>query len=407
MRRFSWLAVVLLLLAPGLIAQARTVAVLDFLPLTPGANPALAPLFSDSIALELGRAGYRVVDKATVRAAQAQWSDPRQSQLKRADVLALAKSLGADAVVAGYYGVEGKVLTAGTRAYDVLSGRLALASVEEGESGLAVFSTIDAIAAAVAAKVRERLPDLSPTEVVVRKEEITVETVVVETFVEKGQRGAITVTSDLEGAEVWSGQRLLGTTHGGRLEVQAKVGATLALVERMPGWYEATTVLSDPQEGQSYALNPLYRQGSWEASAAFLPQVPFGLLAGGSWHLIPDTLTIEADLGAWALTGEFPPTATTRAFGFYRSDLEVLYRFFPVNSPLRAGLGIGAFGHAFQPGQAFLWALGLGPVVQLEYNAPRWRLFVNVKAEIPYDLRNYYPVNVLGSYVSGGASWKF
>lgn len=212
----------------GAQAAARRVAVFEFAPLA-GSSAAYARLFADSLGLELERQGYRVVQAARLKELLA------VPATDLAAAVTAARFAGADVAVVGFYLIEGQRLRIGARAVDLASEAVALSVEAAGAAGFDIFDTIDALSADLAARIRVALEPVLRPETIVEREEIIVETVVVEEVLELGTPITVTLLSSDEGAVLRAvdparGDPELGIVAEGLLELATKEGAALALI---------------------------------------------------------------------------------------------------------------------------------------------------------------------------------
>ena len=269
--------------------SARVVCVFDFVDLNAspdGRSSSFATLFSESIAGELYRAGYATVDETAMREAVSRRAAVGSALLDGELLMALALETGADVAIVGFYRVSGGGMVVGVRAYDLLGKRIAVGVALSGSSGIEVFETIDEIATAVGERVRQELKPLTEAELVVRREMVEFRTVVVEETVEAGTLADLTLLCDLEGAELFAGDRLLGTVEGGRVETSLKVGNAVTISVRAEGRYKAPHTLVVTEGAVEYRVPVPFRESAFELGPMTTTHFPAG--AGSMLRWFPE-----------------------------------------------------------------------------------------------------------------------
>lgn len=361
--------------APDTKDSVRRVCVFDFADRSDGKSQgAYGPMFADSIAVELEQAGYQVVEPAKVRAA-------RESEGigdDRDKAVALAGELGADVLVTGSYRVEdGRIYTAVT-AWDLFSTRPAVATIERGDAGTAVFDSIDQIARTLAERARTSLRPLTPAELVIRSERVKVVNRVEERSVELGKTVDLVLTSSDEGADIAIGGEPAGKIVEGKLSISAKEGTPLAVVIRGRGLRERIQVIPKVEAGKTYRLDPAYREARFEFGPTWESQLPLGVGFAARFDLIPDEQALELKGGASftrakiMTAGQWASKDNVPYLSYMVSIATIPFQ--PVTNFLRVGVTLGA-------GQDFLFArdgadplsaiaLGLGLSLQMPF--PRY-----------------------------------
>lgn len=216
--------------ASGQNLVERTVCVFDFAPLGE-TDPAYSRICGDTISIQLETLGYIMVDSSRIRSS---YTGPLSDETA---MLEMARQLGADVAVSGFYVIDSTGIHIGVKATDILTGRPAVALSESGNAGFEVFDTIDSVSALVAGRIREALKPLPASEVVVEREEIKIETTVVEEIVGLGTPIAIVLTSKDEGTEIRAGERVLGVISAGQLILDTIQDTRLDLSLSKPGYY--------------------------------------------------------------------------------------------------------------------------------------------------------------------------
>ncbi|HPE36703.1 MAG TPA: hypothetical protein PK625_06095 [Spirochaetales bacterium] len=280
-------------------ARERVVAVLDFVPLA-GASNAYAQLCSDTVGLELERLGYVVVAPDKVR------SSFKGNALDDAAAIALARRLEADVVVTGFYVIEADQIRIGVRAIDALAEAVAVSVQESGAAGFEVFDTIDGVAARVAQRVRAALQPIQKAEVVIERENVIVETTVVEEVVELGVPVTLTLRSRDEGAQIVAGDQVLGTVTDGVFVLDTKADALLVLTLRSPGFHDRTVKLVVNPEKPERRLPGLVRVAGRELAFATGLDRPFGLDGAVRWHFLDGLLAAQAAAGFHFIPYSYP-----------------------------------------------------------------------------------------------------
>lgn len=285
-------------------SAARRVAVFEFVPLA-GSSAAYARLFADSLALELERQGYRIVPAAQLKELLA------VPATDLAAALTAARFAGADVAVVGFYLIQGQRLRIGARAIDLASEAVALSAEAEGAAGFDIFDTIDALSADLAARVRVALEPILKPETIVEREEIIVETVVVEEILELGTPITITLLSSDEGAVLRAVDPVrddpeLGVVVEGRLKLATKEGAALALIVSKDGYYPRRLSFTASAAEPERALPRLTAKPVPELFFRASLDRPFGLEAGLRRYLFSESLGLEASVGFFFVPYAYP-----------------------------------------------------------------------------------------------------
>lgn len=277
----------------------RRVAVIDFTPLT-NASSAYSQICSDTLSIELERVGYTLIPGDAVRLAF------QGSALDTPAVIKAARAIGADVVVVGFYVIEGNTIFIGVRAIDTKSEAVAISTEESGAAGFEVFDTIDMIAADVARRIQQALKPVQKADVVIEREDVRVETTVVEEIVELGTPLTLILRSRDEGAVVYADDIELGTIADGILEIHTKEGSLLALTLRKDGFHDRSVEFTASDEKPDIKARPLVRKGSPELAVRTALDRPFGLDAAVRWFFLDDTLTAEAGGGLFFIPFQYP-----------------------------------------------------------------------------------------------------
>lgn len=288
----------------GAQAAARRVAVYEFVPLA-GSSAAYARLFADSLALELERQGYRIVAAARLKELLA------VPATDLAAAVAAARFAGADVAVVGFYLIEGQRIRIGARAVDLASEAVALSLEAEGAAGFDIFDTIDALSADLAARVRVALEPVLKSETIVEREEIIVETVVVEEVLELGTPITVALLSGDEGAVVRAedparGDPELGVVNEGRLELATKEGAALALIVGKEGHYPKRLSFTASAAEPERRLPRLTAKPASELFFRAALDRPFGLELGYRRYLLAESLAVDAAAGLYFVPYAYP-----------------------------------------------------------------------------------------------------
>lgn len=309
-KQARFLAMLLPLLIPAFVkteAQEtieRHVMVLYFVPLS-GASASYSALCADTIAIELERLGYLVMPAQQTREAF------RGDALDNNAVYQAAVSLGMDVAVIGFYVVEGSQIRIGVRALDIVAGgAVAVAASESGPAGIEVFETIDAISARIAKRVREALKPIPKAAVTVEREEIRVETTVVEEVVELGTPVTFRLSSADDGAVVAVAGQPFGQIADGFVDLPGKDGEDLIVTIGKEGYHEQELTLPVRASKPSGKAPRLRRVSDREIAFTFGMDRPLGLDAGARFWLVPELLAWQAGVGLFYIPFEYPEFAT-------------------------------------------------------------------------------------------------
>lgn len=263
----------LLLASPGLVAQQlieRTVCVFDFAPLA-DTDSSYARLCSDTISIELEILGYTLIANEQIRKTYT-------GSLRQEDAMVqTAQQLGADVAVLGFYTIDSTGIHIGVKAIDIITGLPAVALSESGTAGFEVFDTIDAVAARVAGQIRQALKPLPASEIIVHREEITVETTIVEEVVSLGTPISQTLLSKDEGAQIIAGEAVLGTVQDGIIVIDTIEGIRLDLTIRKAGFHDGQLSLNTSNSGKAVPIPRLLIAANYELLAQSNLQKPYGL----------------------------------------------------------------------------------------------------------------------------------
>lgn len=282
----------------------RRVAVFEFAPLA-GSSAAYARLFADSLALELERQGYRIVQAARLKELLA------VPATDLAAALTAARFAGADVAVVGFYLIEGQRLRIGARAVDLASEAVALSLEAEGAAGFDIFDTIDTLSVDLAGRVRVALEPVLKPETIIEREEIIVETVVVEEVLELGTPITVTLLSSDEGAVLRAVDPArddpeLGVIVEGRLELATKEGAALALILSKDGHYPRRLSFTASAAEPERTLPRLTAKPVPELFFRAALDRPFGLEFGLRRYLFSASLGLESSAGFFIIPYVYP-----------------------------------------------------------------------------------------------------
>lgn len=284
--------------------SARIVCVFDFVDLSAspdGRSSSFATLFSESIAGELSRAGYATVDEEAARLAVERRKAYGPTLLDGDLLMEMAAETGADVAIAGFYRVSGGSMVVGVRAYDLLGKRIAVGVALSGSSGIEVFETIDDIAVAVGERVRQELKPLTEAELVIRREMVELKTVVIEETVEAGTVADVTLLCDLDGAELFAGDRPLGTVENGSLAASLKTGNAVTITVRADGRYEIPYAILVTEGAAEYRVPVPFRESAFELGALTASHFPAG--AGTMLRWFPERYAPSAARRRFAVDG--------------------------------------------------------------------------------------------------------
>jgi TolB-like protein len=299
----------ILLLSSALNARAqgslvRRVAVFDFVPLA-GAPSSYARLIADSLSLELERVGYPAVPGARLRELLA------EPATEVSAALAAARFAGADVAVIGFYALEGGQLRIGVRAIDASSEALALSAQDTGLAGLDIFDTIDRMSADIAGRIKIALEPVPTAVQLIEREEIIIETIVVEEVIELGTPIRIRLLSADEGAllQALDGERGLvdlGVIQEGYFDLATKEGAFLSLRLSKEGFNDRSLEFTATGLEPELRLKALARRPAPEWFARLSLDRPFGAEAGTRRFFWRDLVSLDASAGLYFIPYVYP-----------------------------------------------------------------------------------------------------
>ncbi|HOT59586.1 MAG TPA: hypothetical protein PK074_05465 [Spirochaetales bacterium] len=302
----------------------RTVAVFDFAPMN-NSEADYSSICADTIAIELERIGYTVIDTNIIR------KNYKGSLLDEPALIEFAKTQKADVVVLGFYVIEGNTLHVGVRAIDILTGLNAVAAFNTGKGGVAVFETIDDISAKVAQRIREALQPLPESELIIYREVTKVETTTVEEVVEQGTPVTIILQSKDNGAEVFIGETLLGVIENGQLAVDTKEGAELIITIKKQGFYPKTIQFKATSKKPTVTARGLVPVSYNEVQVFVASDRPLGFNGMYSRAIFPDIFYYGAQSGFFVIPMDFNfDTETHDPRAFFEIPLFVTLTFYPI-----------------------------------------------------------------------------
>jgi len=213
--------------------------------------------------------------------------------------------------VTGFYVLEGSQIRIGVRALDIVAGGMvAVAASEAGPAGIEVFDTIDAISARIAKRVREALKPIPKAAVTVEREEIRVETTVVEEVIELGTPVTVRLGSPDEGATVSLAGQPFGTVAEGFIDLPGKDGEDLILTIGKEGYHEQELTIPVRSRKPTARAPRLRRISDRELAFKLGMDRPLGLDAEARFWLIPELLAWEASVGLFYIPFQYPDFAT-------------------------------------------------------------------------------------------------
>ena len=257
----------------------RTVAVFNFLNLTDkGEFGEYGPLFTKALALDLESHGYTLI-----------YSERREDETA---ALAEAFEKDADAAVSAAYRVEGGNIYVSLLAWDLIAGRVALARVLSGPSGLDALNTIDSLSAEITAGIREGLPPLTPAERVIRKEMVSITRTVLEHKEENTRK--IILRSQDEGADVFGGDVHLGTIKNRTLPLEVQSGSSLILTLKKPNRWDLTQTFKITEKSEEYKFSGMHRKPVFDLSTYLNIITPSSLTGSLRWYPVPDFVFLSS-----------------------------------------------------------------------------------------------------------------
>ena len=333
---------------------------------------------SEAVQQEFEAAGFTIVPQDTwaVQAAHLSLKPERISEASQA--LRIARSIGADMAVAGFYQMDKDRLLVSVQCYDVAAGTLITGFSHTWRFNLGFYNNLHAEISDLVQKVifttAPRLVDL--------KDSVRV--------------NQITFTSAQDGMEVvLEGAKSVGRIQNGTLVFQTggvKAGTPLHVEKRQDGYHTVwQTVPAAPQ----IALAPIPRKDNLTFDAEWTLGQIEGAGAGIRWYPVPD----------WVFAGfseylflDIPLVAGGSLPIHADSDLVVgLYLFWPPQSPFRLAVstGAGTILTAYPGLPLPLFTDVYFNLVNLHFEWIAWgyRMFAQVQLKVPLGVGN----NLLGN----------
>jgi TolB-like protein len=278
---------------------------------------------SEAVQQEFDAAGFSIVPRDRWEAQAAQMSLKPEGIREASQALRLARSVGVDMAVAGFYQMDKDRLLVSVQCYDVAAGTLITGFSHTWRFNLGFYNNLHSEIADLVQRVifttAPRLIDLKDS---VRVNEIT-------------------FTSPQNGMEVvLEGEKSVGTIQNGTLVFQTggvKAGTPLRVEKRKDGYHTVwQTVPAAPQ----IALVPLPRRDTLSFEANWTLGQLEGAGGGIRWYPIPNWLFA----GFEEYLSMQIPTITGASLPIHAdSDLVVgLYLFYPPQAGFRLGVSAGA-----------------------------------------------------------------
>ncbi len=261
--------------------------------------------------------GYSVIAESAWRGAAAAQSLDEQALRQSSAAIRLARALGADLAVTGFYSVQQEEITYSMQCWEVATGRLASSAEQTTPFNLAFFSALSL------KLIDDLLPGLRP--------------------VSGEPRVRVVFSSPDEGMEVLlSGDLSIGRISDGRAAWGidgASAGQKVLVVKRKKGYHDSQqTVTLTP--GREIALTPLVPEHTTGGELDWTLGQLLGAGATVREYLVPDWFFIfQGDY----LYLQPPVTFAPRAV--IHDDISVGvggYLLFAPDSPLRLGVSTGA-----------------------------------------------------------------
>jgi len=385
----------------------RVVCIFDFTNLSSTKREQVAYLqetFSDSLALILSESGYKVLDLNTIREIVKTSTKEADGSLSAQNKKEIALSLGADVFVEGFYRVDNAKVSAGIRSYDILSDRVAVSVLQSGESGTLIFDTIDTISAIVAEKIKSALKPLTPSELVIKKQKVNVETKIVERVVEIGLPVDIKVESVQEGLAIYFGDMLVGTIKDGICSFQGKENATINYTLKKDGFWDTNIKIVAKKEAAPLKLPSLYKKTNYSVSLGWATHLPLGFYSELNYYFSPDQFYGSLSGG----TSFIPPVAESEN-GFFNAKINSMANVFLFSKPndlLRFRTGAGLVSEWLFISDAPLYTISPALCFGTEISLPQSSVYAQVFISASFITITNYMFQSHSSYVSLGYIWK-
>jgi hypothetical protein len=270
-----------------------------------------------SVRAAFGSRGYTVIPESAWREAAAAQSLDEQALRQSSAAIRLARALGADLAVTGFYSVQQEEITYSMQCWEVATGRLASNAEQTTPFNLAFFSALSL------KLIDDLLPGLRP--------------------VSGEPRVRVVFTSPDEGMEVvLSGDLSIGRITDGRAAWGidgSSAGQKVLVQKRKKGYHDSLqTVTLTP--GKEIALTPLVLVHTAGGELDWTVGALLGAGAAVREYIISDWL--------YAFQGDYlylQPPATFAPRAVIHDDISIGiggYLFFRPDSPVRMGISTGA-----------------------------------------------------------------
>ncbi len=291
-------------------------------------NSKYEKIITDQLIIELENSGFNVLQRKRMEEVLADSGLNRQELVSGANIIPLARQLGADLAFSGFYRVENKMLLLQIKCYNVAQEVLLGAALKTGRLNLSIYNLINRVVGEILPRIR-----------VIRKP-------VNEIAAVRDQVRKITLLSPDEDMEVsLAGERRVGRVVNSRLVlpfIPFKISSELILEKRKKGYYPDEERVVLEEESLEIELRPLRKQTRLATEMYWTYGQLLGIGLGQRYYLKPDY---------WFLSGEFyyyiqhSFVENSRPVSHY--DLKFLfggYPFTPVGSRFRIGLSSGIGG---------------------------------------------------------------
>ena len=321
-------------------------------------------LVADLVETTLRASGVAVIPPELLSpVVESRLASPRQA-IHGPTAVELARSVGADVVVTGFYRLQGAGrIVVGLKCYDVQGQRILAAVMTQGRAGLGLHNTIQVAVDQLIPSIRNQ-PSLSAPG--------------------SGELVDVALYSPDEGAAVFlSPERPAGIVTNGAVALRVAPGGRLDAEVTKPG-YHPVRVTIVPEENRSAEVPALIRRTRWSVAGLVTPGSAPAYGVGGRFYPEPDRIFVGLE-EAFVVDSE-PDDGSKRA---YRNDVRVMagaYLFSGPRSRLRLSysLGGGLELSNLVEGEA-LRDLYVNPAnIALELNTGRWAWFL--RAEMKYSL---------------------
>jgi len=285
-------------------------------------------IVTDQVIVELESSGFDVLPRNNMEEVFADSGLSKQELASGANVIHLARQLGADLAFCGFYCVENKMLLLQIKCYNVIREELIGAVLKTGRLNLSIYNLINRAVGEIVPRIqviKEPAKDIAAARDQVRK--ITL------------------LSSDEDMTVSLAGERRVGRVSNGRLVlpfIPFKIGSELILEKRKEDYYPDEERVVLEEESLEIELRHLRKQTRLATEIHWTYGQLMGMGIGQRYYIDPD---------CWFFSGEFyyyiQHSFVENSRPVMHYDLKFLFGGYPlsrVGSRLRLGFSSGIGG---------------------------------------------------------------